>query len=244
MNKRFALITGGAQRIGKAIAETLHQNGFDILLHYGSNQTAAESLAQALNIQRENSCHVLSADLSSGQYDDLIQWVHSHTDSLHALVNNASQFYPTPWENASNEQWQQLFTVNTQAPFFITQGLLPLLKKVNGSVINLIDIHAERTLEDHPIYSATKAALKSLTLSLAKDYGKTIRCNGISPGAILWPDNDGELSENAKQEILDKVPMQRLGDVKNIAQTALFLVENSYINGQIINVDGGRTVYS
>ena len=244
MNKQFALITGGTQRIGKAIVQILHENNFDIFLHYGKNKDAAEELKNELNSIRENSCHIYSCDLSDNHANNIKQWISQHTDSLDVLVNNASQFFPTPWSSASTEDWDTLYSVNVKTPFFLTQSLLPFIEKVNGTVINLIDIHAERSLEDHPIYSATKAALKSLTLSLAKDYGKTIRCNGISPGAILWPENEGEVSDNAKQEILNKVPMQRLGDVNNIAQTALFLVKNDYINGQIINVDGGRTVYS
>lgn len=244
MNKQFALITGGTQRIGKAIVNILHQHNFDIFLHYGKNKEAAESIQQELNAIREDSCHIYSCDLTHNHSDNIKQWILQHTDSLDVLVNNASQFFPTPWPSASMDNWDTLFSVNVKTPFFLTQSLLPLIEKTSGSVINLIDIHAERSLEDHPIYSATKAALKSLTQSLAKDYGDKIRCNGISPGAILWPENEGEVSDNAKQEILNKVPMQRLGDVDNIAQTALFLIKNDYINGQIINVDGGRTVYS
>ena len=242
MNK-YALVTGGTQRIGKAIVEILHTQGYTIFLHYGANEEAALNLKNSLNTIRKESCFIKSVDLSN-KTQDIEAWISDYTDSLDVLVNNASQFFPTPWESATSDQWEQLFNINVKSPFFITQTLLSYLEKTNGSVINLIDIHAERTLEDHPIYSATKAALKSLTLSLAKDYGDKIRCNGISPGAILWPENEGNVSECAKQEILSKVPMQRLGDVDNIAQTALFLVQNDYINGQIINVDGGRTVYS
>lgn len=243
MTKKYAFVTGGAQRIGKAIIESLHNAGFDILLHYGNSETEALNIQETLNTIRADSCHIFSADLA--QHNSAVSdWILSKTDSLDVLVNNASQFFPTPWENANTDQWNQLFNTNCKAPFEITQALLPALKQANGCVINLIDIHAERTLENHPIYCASKAALKSLTLSLAKDHGEYIRCNGISPGAILWPDNEGEMSDSAKQEILDKVPMQRLGNVENIAQTALFLVQNDYINGQIINVDGGRTVFS
>lgn len=243
MSKQFALITGGAHRIGAATAQTLHAAGYDILLHYGKSEDAATALQARLNEKRADSCHIHSAQLNMESLPDLITWVNGFSDELSVLVNNASAFYPTPWETASPEQWQQLMTVNLQVPFFLTQALLPNLERAKGSIVNLIDIHAERSLEDHPIYSATKAALKSLTLSLAKDKGNKIRANGVSPGAILWPEKD-DVSDAVKEEILNKVPMQRLGDVRNIAQTVLFLCENDYINGQIINIDGGRTVHS
>ncbi len=243
MKNKSALITGGAHRIGAAICRALHNRGYTIYLHYGQSHEAAKHLQQDLNSLRENSCFIFSADLadplSSANIGD---WLLSHTQQLDLLVNNASCFDATPWQNASQEQWQKLFTINSQSPFFLTQALLPALKKSHGQVINLIDIHVERGLQDHPIYCASKAALKSLTLSLAKDMKGQVRCNGISPGAILWPDHDSDTS--VQQEILQKIPMGHLGEVDNITQTVMFLVDNTYVNGQVINVDGGRTLHS
>ncbi|GAA6135599.1 pteridine reductase [Oceaniserpentilla sp. 4NH20-0058] len=244
MNKTV-LITGGAQRIGAAIARLLHGNGYDIFLHFGQSKQAALKLQNELNAIRDQSCMLFSADLTDENSPIILEeWFSGFHRPLDVLVNNASQFFPTPWQNASPQDWQTIFTSNVQTPFFLIQKMLPFLTHVNGQVINLIDIHAERTLEQHPIYSASKAALKNLTLSLAKDEGYRIRCNGISPGAILWPDQEENMSEDAKKKVLDKVPMKRLGNVENIADTVLFLCNNDYINGQIINVDGGRTVYS
>jgi len=243
MKNKSALITGGAHRIGAAICRTLHSSGFTIYLHYGQSHDAAKHLQQELNSQRDNSCFIFSADLTDSlAATNIRDWLLSHTPQLDLLVNNASCFDATPWQNASQEQWQKLFTINTQSPFFLTQALLPALKKSKGQVINLIDIHVERGLPDHPIYCASKAALKSLTLSLAKDMKGGVRCNGISPGAILWPDHDSDTS--VQQEILQKIPMGHLGDVDNITQTVMFLIDNDYVNGQIINVDGGRTLHS
>ncbi len=242
MNKT-ALITGGAQRIGAAIATNLHQKGYTVFLHYGNSEQAAKKLMASLNDQRENSCFIFSADLAQVETSNNIKnWLLSHTDTLDILINNASVFYPTPWEQATTEQWQQIFTVNSQTPFFLVQALLPHLKIGQGQVINLIDIHVERGLEEHPLYCASKAALKSLTLSLAKDLKGQVRCNGISPGAILWPEL--ETDEEQQKEILKKIPLGQLGDVENIVQTVQFLIENSYMNGQVINVDGGRTLHS
>jgi pteridine reductase len=243
--KKTALVTGGAKRIGAAIVKTLHNADYDIFLHYGKSKEAAEALRDKLNAIRENSCMIFSADLKNHhQVSTISNWVKNHTDSLDVLVNNASVFTPTPWSNANKDEWQSIFSTNVQTPFFLTQALLELLKVNNGSVINLIDIHADRTLENHPIYCASKSALKSLTLSLAKDHGDVLRCNGVSPGAILWPEDEGEIPSEAQQEILKKIPMQRLGNESNIADTVLFLCTNDYINGQIINVDGGRTTHS
>ena len=243
MKNKSALITGGAHRIGAAICRTLHNRGFTIYLHYGQSHDAAKHLQQELNSQRDNSCFIFSADLADSlAATNISDWLLSHTQQLDLLVNNASCFDATPWQSASPEQWQKLFTINTQSPFFLTQALLPALKKSTGQVINLIDIHVERGLPDHPIYCASKAALKSLTLSLAKDMKGGVRCNGISPGAILWPDHDSDTS--VQQEILQKIPMGHLGDVDNITQTVMFLIDNDYVNGQIINVDGGRTLHS
>lgn len=244
MNKT-ALVTGGAKRIGAAIVKTLHGAGYDIFLHYGKSEQEAKTLCDKLNAIRQDSCRMFSADLKyHNQITTISNWVKNHTHSLDILVNNASAFSPTPWKEASIENWESIFSTNVQTPFFLTQALLDLLSVNHGSVINLIDIHAERTLENHPIYCASKAALKSLTLSLAKDHGHQLRCNGVSPGAILWPENEGEMLSTAQQEILNKIPMNRLGSEKNIADTVLFLCQNDYINGQIINVDGGRTTFS
>jgi len=243
MKNKSALITGGAHRIGAAICRTLHNRGFTIYLHYGQSHDAAKHLQQELNSQRDNSCFIFSADLANSlAATNISDWLLSHTPQLDLLVNNASCFDATPWQSASQEQWQKLLTINTQSPFFLVQALLPALKKSKGQVINLIDIHVERGLQDHPIYCASKAALKSLTLSLAKDMKGGVRCNGISPGAILWPDHDSDTS--VQQEILQKIPMGHLGDVDNITQTVIFLIDNDYVNGQIINIDGGRTLHS
>lgn len=243
-HQKSALITGGATRIGAAICQALHDAGYVIFMHYGQSHEQANALQQDLNTKRENSCFIFSQDLSAEDaVDNIINWVTPQTQSLTLLVNNASVFFPSPWSRATTDQWQSIFHINAQVPMFLSQACLPLLQKhAASSIINMIDIHAQRSLEDHPIYSASKAALASLTQSFAKDLGSNVRCNGISPGAILWPEQD--LNSQTKQSILDKVPMGTLGTVDNITQTVLFLAQNNYVNGQVINVDGGRTVFS
>ena len=241
---KYALITGGAQRIGAAIAKSLHREGYIILLHYGQSKEQALALQSELNAIHPKTCIVKSVNLSFENVTELSEWVLSKTNKLDVLVNNASLFYPTPWQEATRVHWDQLFTTNVQVPFFLIQALLPALTKAQGSVINMIDIHQERSLELHPIYGASKAALKNLTLSLAKDMAGRIRCNGVSPGAILWPEQNDEIDSAAKEAILNKIPMHKLGTVEDIAGAVLFVLQNQYINGQIINVDGGRTLSS
>lgn len=244
IESKSVLITGGATRIGAAICKKLHQQGYTIYMHYGHSHDHAKTIQDSLNSTRADSCFIFSQDLTQQDaVDNICTWVKSHTDSLSLLVNNASVFFPTPWSQATTKEWNTVFHINAQVPMFLSQACLPFLQNdKTSSIINMIDIHAQRSLEHHPIYSASKAALASLTQSFAKDLGQSIRCNGISPGAILWPEQD--LVGVAKQNILDKVPMGTLGAVDNITQTVLFLAENDYMNGQIINVDGGRTVFS
>lgn len=234
------LITGAAKRLGAAIAQEFHQHEYRVLLHYQHSQTEAVNLAAEFNQIRPGSCALFQADLSDAtQLHALANWV-TNQGPLDVLINNASRFYPTPWGETTDAQWQDLWHSNVKAVFFLTQHLLPLLIQSRGNVINLIDIHAQRPLEKHPLYSASKAALASLTQSLAKDMGHVIRANGIAPGAILWQGH----SAAKQQEILAKVPMQTAGSPAEIARCALFLAQSDYINGQIIAVDGGRTLYS
>ena len=238
--KQQVLITGAAKRLGAAIAREFHAAGYRVLLHYHHSQQEAAALAAEFNQQRANSCAMFQADLSqTEQLNALANWVIGQGD-LQVLINNASRFYPTPWGETDTAQWLDIFNSNVKAVFFLTQQLLPLLSKNRGNMINLIDIHAQRPLPEHPVYCASKAALASLTQSLAKDMGHVIRANGIAPGAILWQGH----SEKKQQEILAKVPMQKAGSPEDIARTALFLAQSDYINGQIIAVDGGRTLFS
>ncbi|MCP5326003.1 MAG: pteridine reductase [Oceanospirillaceae bacterium] len=238
--KQQVFISGAAKRLGAAMAREFHSAGYRVLLHFNHSRDEALALAAELNQLRADSCVIFQADLSQHDAINAIaQWVKSQ-GGLEVLINNASRFYPTPWGSADEAQWLDIFNSNVKAVFFLTQQLLPLLSKNHGNVINLIDIHAQRPLQDHPLYSASKAALASLTQSLAKDMGHEIRANGIAPGAILWQGH----SEQKQQEILAKVPMQKAGSPEDIARCALFLAQSAYINGQIISVDGGRTLYS
>lgn len=239
-----ALITGGARRIGASIAQTLHAAGYRIVLHCRNSLAEAEALRDTLQQSRRNSCAVLQADLNQlPQVQQLAQQALNTYGRLDLLVNNASSFYPTPLNNASEQQWDDLFASNAKAPFFLSQALAGSLRKQRGAIINIADIHAAKPLREHTIYCMAKAANTMLTQSLAKELAPEVRVNGIAPGAILWPENEAELGSNGQQKILDQVPLARSGTPEDIASTVLFLAcNNHYITGQIIAVDGGRTL--
>ncbi len=241
-NKAVALITGAARRIGAEIATTLHKAGYTVMIHYQHSQAEAENLAGRLNNHRKASAFIYCSDLTTRQgCEQLIEETMSIAGKLDALVNNASQFYPTAVDEVTDTQWQHIFTTNLKAPFTLAQKAAKTLKQSCGSIVNITDIHGVKPLEGFSVYSMSKAGLISMTHSLAKELAPDIRVNAVSPGAILWPQKAPDMSGN-QQEILSKIPLQRLGSTKDIAQTVLFLLQNEYITGQIINVDGGRSL--
>ena len=237
-----ALITGAAHRIGAAIAAELHHQGMDIMLHYRGSKTEAEALKQRLENSRPDSVRLLQADLNdTAGLPRLIEQAEETCQRLDLLVNNASSFYPTPLESATETQWNDLIGSNLKAPFFLSKAAAPLLRKQRGSIINLVDIHALRPLKAHPIYSVAKAGNAMLIKSLARELGPDVRVNGIAPGAILWPEQG--LSEATRQAILERTALKRPGRETDIVNTLLFLHRDApYITGQIIPVDGGRTL--
>jgi pteridine reductase len=242
LTDQTALVTGAAQRIGAAIATELHNQGMDILLHYWRSKSAAEDLKHQLEQQRPNSVWLLQADLNDTQgLQNLITQAGNINQRLDLLVNNASSFYPTVVEKATEAEWDDLIGSNLKAPFFLSQAAAPLLCKQSGSIINLVDIHALRPLKAHPIYSIAKAGNAMLVKALARELGPQIRVNGIAPGAILWPQHG--LSENDRQTIVERTALKRPGNEEDIVRTLVFLHRDApYITGQVIPVDGGRTL--
>ena len=242
LNGKVVLVTGAARRIGAAIVTRLHENGAQVAIHYRGSTDEAENLAQKLNDKRGASAAVFQADLLDVQgIAKLVSSVVEWSGRLDCLVNNASTFYPTPLGGITEAQWDDLIGSNLKAPLFMSQAAVPHLQKHTGSIINIVDIHSQRPLRNHAVYGPAKAGLAMLTRSLAKDLAPDIRVNGISPGAILWPE-DG-MSDAAQQSILRQVPLQRPGDPDDIAGCVLFLLRDApYVTGQIIAVDGGRSV--
>ena len=241
-----ALITGSAKRLGRTMIETLHKQGYRVIIHCNRSRADADALAKTLNSQRQYSAAVLQADLVDiTALPQLAAQAIACFDRLDALVNNASAFYPTPLGSATAAQWQELFGSNVQAPYFLSQALAPELAKQRGAIINMVDIHAEKPLAGHSLYCMAKAALLMMTKSLALELAPTITVNGIAPGAILWPPEQSvQLSEQDKAAILRQIPLNTLGSPQDIANTVLFLVQSPYITGQILAVDGGRSLSS
>jgi pteridine reductase len=239
-----ALITGAAHRLGAHTARHLHQRGWDLVIHYRSREAQAHTLCEQLNHIRTDSAVAIQADLASpGEAESLGAKAIAAWGRLDGLVNNASVFYPNPTEQASADDWDAIMNTNLQAPFFVGRACLPALKESAGAIVNLIDIYSQRPLADHPLYCASKAGLASLTRSWAKDLAPNIRVNGVSPGAILWPEGDAVIDPDHQQSILDKTPLARTGTPEDIARTIAFLLcDAPFVTGQILSVDGGRSL--
>ena len=239
---KTALITGGAKRVGAVTTQTLHQAGYNVIIHCRLSRQAADELATQLNSKRADSARVIQGDLNIDTiYDRLIEEAYQCWDRLDVLVNNASSFYPTPVGSITLDDWNNLVNSNMKAPLFLAQAAAPYLRQAQGNIINMVDVHAQRPMKEHPVYCAAKAGLAMLTMSLAKELGPEVRVNGVAPGAILWPEND--MPEHTKNLILERTSLKRPGEPIDIAKTILFLVrDGDYITGQIIAVDGGRSI--
>lgn len=239
---KVVLVTGAARRIGAAIVTRLHRNGARVAIHYRNSAHDADSLASRLNEDRVESAATFQADLLDiEQVPRLVTAVTDWGGRLDVLVNNASTFYPTPVGSITEAHWEDLIGSNLKAPLFLSQAAAPQLRANGGAIVNIVDIHSVRPLRNHAVYGPAKAGLAMLTRSLAKDLAPEIRVNGVSPGAILWPE-DG-LSNAAQRSILRQVPLQRPGDPDDIAGCVLYLLRDAgYVTGQIIAVDGGRSI--
>ncbi|MDC0905765.1 pteridine reductase [Gammaproteobacteria bacterium] len=241
MNKRI-LITGAAKRIGKEMALSFFNKGWDIVIHYNSSKDEAEGLADQMNSERNNSAMLVQANLdNTNEVENLVKKILSKNRSIDALINNASTFYPTPIGTFSEENWNALMGSNLKAPLFLIQSFHKELEKNKGFIINVTDINVDRALVNHSIYLAAKSGLQTLTKSLAKELAPNIRVNAIAPGAILEPPNTDWTAEQ-KNNIINAVPMKRMGTEKDIVDAAIYLSEAEYVTGQILNIDGGKSL--
>ncbi len=239
---KWALVTGAARRVGATIARSLHESGASVAIHYRESDAPARALAAELNASRAGSALITRCDLrQEAAIDSMLREVLDHAGRLDILVNNASSFYPTPIGSITAAQWDDLIGTNLRAPLFLSQAAVAPLRAAQGSIVNLIDIHAIRPLRDHPVYGAAKAGLAMLTRSLARDLAPEVRVNGVAPGAVLWPD-DG-IEDRTRESIVRQIPMRRAGTPEDIAGCVLYLVRDApYVTGQIITVDGGRSI--
>lgn len=239
---RVALVTGGARRIGAAIARRLHAGGMNVALHYRSSRDDARALCDALNDTRPASAQAFEADLlDTGSLGRLVERVVDAFAGLHVLVNNASSYYETPLGGIDEAAFDDLVGTNLKAPLFLSQAAAPHLARSRGCIVNVADIYGRRPVSGYAPYSAAKAGLIMLTRSLALELAPEVRVNAIAPGAVLWPEAGDDPELHAR--VLSSIPMKRLGEPDDVAETVLYLIDRAdYVTGQVIRVDGGRAI--
>lgn len=238
------LVTGAAKRVGAAIVRGLHAAGYRVIIHFRESSEAADSLKNELNDRRPRSAVLLQADLSEmAQFPELAGRAIGIFGRIDALINNASAFYATPLDCITEAQWDELIGANLKAPFFLSLAFARELAQREGGIVNITDIHGLLPLKGFSIYSISKAGLVAMTRSLARELAPSVRVNGIAPGAILWPDNRVKDTEG-EQQILSMIALERAGTPRDIADAVLFFLESRYITGQVLPVDGGRSLYS
>ena len=235
-------ITGAAKRIGKEIALTFKELGWNIIIHYNSSKSDADNLADQINKDNANSAKTVQGNLDVKEdVQKIINEVNNSFPSIDLLINNASTFYPTPIDEISEDHWEKLIGSNLKGPLFLIQGLKKNLKKSNGSIINITDTNLTKGVANYSIYSAAKAGLEAITKGLARELAPEIKVNAIAPGAMLEPP-DVTWTEEQKNKVIENIPLKRMGSEKDIANAVKFLANSEYITGQTIKVDGGRSL--
>lgn len=244
LDGKVVLVTGGAKRVGAHIVRTLHAAGARVLVHYRRAGREAETLTNEMNAARAGSARAIGADLlDTGSLPGLIRTAVETFGSLDGLVNNASSFFATPVGGITSDDWEDLVGTNLKAPVFLTQAAAPHLRAACGAVVNITDIHAERPLKNYALYCAAKSGLVGLTRALAVELAPAVRVNAVAPGPILWPE-DGSFDEAQQARVTDRTLLKRSGTPQDIAGAVLFLLAAApYVTGQILAVDGGRSIY-
>ncbi len=241
---KVVLITGGARRVGAAISRRLHGCGANLVVHYRSSSVEARALKDDLVKVRAGSVALIQGDLlKPAHLAGLIKDALKAFGRLDALVNNASSFYATPMGEVNDKAWDDLIGTNLKAPLFLSQAAARELRKNHGSIVNIIDIHADFPMKSYVVYNTAKGGLVALTRSLARELGPEVRVNGVAPGTILWPDDEAWKDDLARQRIMNQTALKRVGEPDDIAKTVEFLLTAApFITGQVLAVDGGRSV--
>ena len=238
-----ALVTGAARRIGAAVARALHRRGLDVAIHYRTSRHDAQTLARTLDRDRAGTAATFACDLrDSGAPRALVADVIARFGSLDVLVNNASSFYRTPIDTATEAQWDDLVGTNLKAPFFASTAAAPFLAASRGAIVNLADIHGRNPVAGYPAYCSAKAGLIMLTRALALELAPEVRVNAVAPGIALWPEGDDE-EEEAHERAIRLVPLRRGGSAEEVADAVTWLaLDASYTTGEVIAIDGGRGI--
>lgn len=244
-NHKVALITGASKRIGKELIKYFHGLHYNVIIHYRESQEAALRLQEECLRDRPHSAVTLRADFNEiHSLSDFIKNSYQAFGRLDVLINNASQFMPTPLGKTDLAQWQNLMISNLTAPYFLSQAIYPYLKDTKGCIVNLTDINAEHPLPNYSVYCAAKAGLNNLTQSLALEMAPDVRVNALALGPILWPEGLSEMNDSQKKRIIDFFPLKRKGNLEDVTHAVSFLIENTFMTGQIITVDGGLSIAS
>lgn len=244
MQGKAILITGGAKRVGAALCRRLHGQGANLMLHYRASATEARALQRELNTQRADSVALIQADLlKHSALPNLVNETVKRFGRLDVLINNASSFFPTAIGEISEQAWEDLIGTNLKAPLFLSQAAALHLRKAHGCIVNIVDIHAERPMKTYVVYSAAKGGLTALTKSLARELAPDVRVNAVAPGPVMWPESEDWSDELARQRIINQTLLKRVGDPDDVARAVAFLIQDAaYITGQVLAVDGGRSV--
>jgi pteridine reductase len=244
LTDRVVLISGGAKRVGAAICRRLHAGGANLMIHYRSSAAEAEALESELESNRPGSCALVRADLlDAAALPRLVDETVARFGRLDVLVNNASSFFPTAVGDVTEKAWDDLIGTNLKAPLFLSQAAAAQLRQHRGAIVNIVDIHADRPMKDYVVYSTAKGGLVALTRSLARELGPEVRVNGVAPGAIIWPEEDAWSDQAERERIIAQTSLKRVGDPDDIARAVYFFVADApYVTGQILAVDGGRSI--
>jgi len=244
LQNKIVLITGGAKRVGASICRLLHASGANLMIHYRSSVNEARALQAELNLQRPHSVAIIQGDLLNlSILPSLVQETIKHFGKLDVLINNASSYYPTEIGDINDDQWHDLMGSNLKAPLFLSQAAAIELRKQQGCIINITDMHVERPKKGYIVYSVAKAGLVTLTKSLAHELSPEVRVNAVAPGPVMWPEDNPQFDELYRQRVISQTLLKRIGEPNDIAKAVKFLIQDApFITGQVIAVDGGRSL--
>ena len=236
---KVALITGGARRVGRAVAVHLASAGYDVAVTYHTAAAEAESLVAEVSALGRR-CVTIRADLTDlpAATEEIAKAFSSQFGRLDILVHNASVYEPCGI-NADLSQMRRFWSVHLEAPLLLTRALAPLLRAAHGTVVMMTDAGIDRPRPAFMAYAASKAGLENLTKSLARALAPDVTVNAIAPGVVEWADDVPPAERSA---YLTRVPLGRTGEARDVAELVAFLATGGrYITGQVIRVDGGRS---
>jgi NAD(P)-dependent dehydrogenase (short-subunit alcohol dehydrogenase family) len=237
LSGQVALVTGAAKRIGRSIASRLAREGADVVVNYGRSRAEAEELVAEIQALGRRAL-AWQADVSrSDQVRAMFAAVEKYFGRLDILVNNAGMFVPAPFERLTEEQWDRILGTNLKSQYLCAQAAVPLMKRRGrGRIVNISSIGAFQPKPAYVHYCVSKAGVVMLTRCLARALGPEIAVNSVAPGKIEFP------GEEPDEAYIRRTPLARVGTGEDIAEAVLFFIRAEFITGQVLLVDGGRTL--